>query len=99
LIFEFNNRFASVTENHAQDKVLIFSRGTAVMLIVTYALFIVFQLFTHKNIFIGESHGHTEKPSSTFYAAVSVLFGVTGILKQNNHSSCCDLCRVFSWKY
>ena len=50
------------------------------MLIVTYALFIVFQLFTHKRIFVGESHGSVERPSSTLWAAVSVLFGVTGTI-------------------
>ena len=47
------------------------------MLILTYVMFIVFQLFTHKKLFIGESH-EQEKPSSTFWAAVTVLVGVTG---------------------
>lgn len=49
------------------------------MLIITYALFIVFQLFTHKKLFVGESH-EVERPSSTFWAAICVLTGVTGNL-------------------
>jgi Ca2+:H+ antiporter len=69
--------FASVTQNHEQDKVLALSRGTAIVLIITYATFIVFQLFTHKKLFLGEHH-EVERPSSTFWAAIAVLVSVTG---------------------
>lgn len=69
-----------MTEFAAQDKVLALSRGTAIVLIITYITFIVFQLFTHKKLFAGEAH-EAERPSSTFWAAISVLVCVTGTLQ------------------
>jgi Ca2+:H+ antiporter len=75
----------SGTDDKLQS-VLVLSRGTAIILLLLYVLFLVFQLRTHSNLFDaetqlneeGEGH-HAEEPSMGPISAAAVLV-VTTIL-------------------
>jgi Ca2+:H+ antiporter len=60
--------------------ILVLSRGTAIILLVLYILYLVFQLRTHANLFDAENQledGEEEEPSMGPLAATLVLVAVT----------------------
>ncbi|KJZ78458.1 Vacuolar calcium ion transporter [Hirsutella minnesotensis 3608] len=69
--------------NEKESSVLVLSRGTAIILLVLYALYLVFQLRTHSNLFDAESQAtddeeeEAEEPCMGAIAAASVLVIVT----------------------
>jgi Ca2+:H+ antiporter len=68
--------------NSAADSPLVLklSRGTAVILIIVYGLFIYFQLSTHKHIFEDKNHDDSEQPSISLYAAIFMLLVITALI-------------------
>ncbi|KAK5995004.1 Vacuolar calcium ion transporter [Cladobotryum mycophilum] len=71
------------TDGKAQDKtILVLSRGTAIILLLLYVLYLVFQLRTHSNLFDTEEQPldddeEAEEPTLGVYAAAGVLVVVT----------------------
>jgi len=59
--------------------ILSLSRGTAIILIIIYALYIFFQLSTHTHLFRGTEEEH-EEPKVMFSVAMISLFVITGIV-------------------
>ncbi|ROW01292.1 hypothetical protein VMCG_05839 [Cytospora schulzeri] len=75
----------------AHQSVLILSRGTAIILLVMYCLYLYFQLKTHKNLFnpevpevladeAGEEEEAAEDDTMSAWSAAAVLIGVTLII-------------------
>lgn len=74
----------------AHDSVLTLSRGTSVILLLLYVLYLYFQLRTHKNLFNpevpDEEHGQQEdeeqgeEPSMSAWSAAVVLIAVTLVI-------------------
>jgi len=59
---------------------LILSHGTAIILLILYVLYLIFQLRTHSNLFDAEAQGddeEAEEPSMSPWAATGVLVVVT----------------------
>ncbi|KOS20072.1 Vacuolar calcium ion transporter [Escovopsis weberi] len=73
------------TDNKAQlNSILVLSRGTAIILLLLYVLYLVFQLQTHRNLFdeesrvlAGDDNEPQEEPTLGVVAAVAVLVVVT----------------------
>ncbi|EHK23912.1 Ca2+ transporter [Trichoderma virens Gv29-8] len=70
------------TDNGDKDRsILVLSRGTAIILLVLYAMYLIFQLRTHSNLFDAESQvGEDEEPEEPTLgpiAATAVLVVVT----------------------
>ncbi|KAI8827275.1 uncharacterized protein EV422DRAFT_34358 [Fimicolochytrium jonesii] len=59
------------------DKLLSFSRGTAVVLFIIYGLFLLFQLRTHPELFADEAAEEEEEPNMTLPASIALLIAVT----------------------
>lgn len=57
----------SDSPNHkqAQDKILTLSRGTSIIMLVLYCLYLYFQLRSHKDLFDTEDHAHEEEEDET----------------------------------
>ncbi|OAA70258.1 Calcium/proton exchanger [Cordyceps fumosorosea ARSEF 2679] len=52
--------YAVMDQNHSgakRESILVFSRGTAIILLILYVLYLVFQLRTHRNLFDPEMDG------------------------------------------
>lgn len=77
----------------AKESILILSRGTAVILLLLYCLYLFFQLRTHKNLFNpdppsdsgeaggnGEEDEEEEETSMSAWSAAAVLIGVTVVI-------------------
>lgn len=77
----------------AKQSILILSRGTAIILLLLYMLYLFFQLRTHKNLFnpeepaetqeAGDSQGQdqeSEEASMSAWSAAAVLVGVTLVI-------------------
>lgn len=73
----------------AKESILILSRGTSIILLLLYVLYLYFQLRTHKNLFNpevpddeeeGEGEGEQEEASMSAWSAAAVLVGVTLII-------------------
>ncbi|POR35185.1 Vacuolar calcium ion transporter [Tolypocladium paradoxum] len=76
--------YAVLTQNGSDEKhesILVLSRGTAIILLVLYVLYLVFQLRTHSNLFDAErqavAEGEAEEPSLGAISAAIVLVVVT----------------------
>lgn len=82
-------------KNHqsAKESILILSRGTAIILLLLYVLYLFFQLRTHKNLFnpdppadsgeagqAGEEDEDEEETTMSAWSAAAVLIGVTLII-------------------
>ncbi|PSS13074.1 hypothetical protein M430DRAFT_20984 [Amorphotheca resinae ATCC 22711] len=73
----------TVLKNSSMDtdgNILVLSRGTAIILLVLYILYLVFQLRTHANLFDAENQledGEEEEPSMGPLPATLVLVAVT----------------------
>lgn len=77
----------------AKQSILILSRGTAIILLLLYMLYLFFQLRTHKNLFNPEVSAETleanngqenteeaEEASMSAWSAAAVLVGVTLVI-------------------
>lgn len=74
----------------AKESILVLSRGTAIILLLLYVLYLYFQLRTHKNLFNPEvsdvedgeeeEHGEQEEASMSAWSAAAVLIGVTIVI-------------------
>lgn len=71
----------------ANESVLILSRGTAIILLLLYMLYLFFQLRTHKNLFNpeapenpAESTEEPEEASMSAWSAAAVLIAVTIVI-------------------
>lgn len=72
----------------AHESVLVLSRGTAVILLLLYVLYLYFQLRTHKNLFNPEApeesdehpQGEQEEASISAWSAAAVLVAVTLVI-------------------
>jgi Ca2+:H+ antiporter len=60
-------------------RLLILSRGTAIVMLIIYGLFLFFQLNTHKE-FYADSDGPEEKPEMTLPVAIGMLAVITVIV-------------------
>lgn len=74
----------ALQETDGMHRDLQLSRGTAVLLVVTYVAFLIFQLITHKNFYAStvsltadESEEEEEQPLMTMNVAIGVLVGST----------------------
>lgn len=79
-------------QQSAKESILILSRGTAIILLLLYILYLFFQLRTHKNLFnpevkqaSGDEEANAEEPeaeeaSISAWSAAAVLVGVTLII-------------------
>lgn len=59
------------------SEILFLSRGTAIILLVIYALFLFFQLKTHHSFFENESEDEPEDAQISAWVAAGLLAGVT----------------------
>lgn len=73
----------------AKESILVLSRGTAIILLLLYVLYLYFQLRTHKNLFNPEvpdvedgeeEQGEQEEASMSAWSAAAVLIGVTIVI-------------------
>lgn len=73
----------------AKESILVLSRGTAIILLFLYVLYLYFQLRTHKNLFNPEvpdveddedEHDEQEEASMSAWSAAAVLIGVTIVI-------------------
>ncbi|RDL39612.1 uncharacterized protein BP5553_03952 [Venustampulla echinocandica] len=69
----------SSSQDHSEDNILILSRGTSIILLILYVLYLVFQLRTHSALFIAdhESGDDQEEPKMSPWAAAAILVVVT----------------------
>eukprot|EP01123_Difflugia_compressa_P003971 TRINITY_DN152_c0_g1_i1.p1 TRINITY_DN152_c0_g1~~TRINITY_DN152_c0_g1_i1.p1 ORF type:complete len:443 (-),score=95.23 TRINITY_DN152_c0_g1_i1:83-1411(-) len=59
------------------SKLLILSRGTALVMLVVYGMFLVFQLHTHKQFYADTEDGDEEHPEMTVVMSIVFLASVT----------------------
>lgn len=72
----------------AKESILVLSRGTAIILLLLYVLYLYFQLRTHKNLFNPEvpdvedddEEQEQEEASMSAWSAAAVLIGVTIVI-------------------
>lgn len=72
----------------AKESILVLSRGTAIILLLLYVLYLYFQLRTHKNLFNpevpdvedDEEEQEQEEASMSAWSAAAVLIGVTIVI-------------------
>lgn len=71
----------------SKESILVLSRGTAIILLLLYVLYLYFQLRTHKNLFNPEvpddeeeGQGEEEEASMSAWSAAAVLIGVTVVI-------------------
>lgn len=72
----------------AKESILVLSRGTAIILLLLYVLYLYFQLRTHKNLFNPEvpddeeeeENGEEDEASMSAWSAAAVLIGVTLVI-------------------
>jgi Ca2+:H+ antiporter len=64
---------------HPSEKALSLSRGTAILLMISYIGYLIFQLVTHKDYF-SESEEEEEAPLLTMPIAVATLLGSTVLI-------------------
>lgn len=76
--------YAVMNQNGSEDKgksILVLSRGTAIILLLLYVLYLIFQLRTHSNLFDAERQAaadeEEEEPHMGAIAAAGVLVVVT----------------------
>jgi len=76
-----NSTAAFHPDPDVNSKLLILSRGTAIILILIYGLFLYFQLFTHKFLYEDEGEGgedsEEEQPALALWFAIVALIFVT----------------------
>lgn len=65
----------STAEEVSHSELLGISRWTALIMLLVYACYLVFQLRTHHDLFCGEDED--EEPVMTFPGAIAVLTGIT----------------------
>lgn len=68
------------SDESTKDGILFLSRGTAIILLILYVMYLVFQLRTHANLFDAENQSEDdeeEEPVMGPYAAAGVLIVVT----------------------
>ena len=68
------------TENHTSETILELSRIAAVILLLLYGLFLLFQLKTHSHLFIKSSHHEEEVAALTMRQAVILLVVSTALV-------------------
>ena len=77
-------------EENSQDGLLIISRGTAILLLVVYIGYLIFQLNTHADIFAGiPRRGHLEESVQEVDEGgddprMNVVAAVLGYVRANN---------------
>ncbi|EXV05795.1 calcium/proton exchangerprotein [Metarhizium robertsii] len=77
--------YAVLAQNGSQDKnssILILSRGTAIILLLLYIMYLVFQLRTHSNLFDEETQqeGEEEEEASIGPVAAGIVLVVVTVL-------------------
>ncbi|KAG8406928.1 Vacuolar membrane antiporter [Metarhizium acridum] len=77
--------YAVLSQNGSQDKnssILILSRGTAIVLLLLYVMYLVFQLRTHSNLFDEETQqeGDAEEEASIGPVAAAIVLVVVTVL-------------------
>jgi len=83
---EFENATVIAQQlNYAQttsvaSKILLLSRGIAIVLLVTYVLYLTFQLGTHKKLFEEGEESEEEKPKVLIWVAILSLAAATGLV-------------------
>jgi len=60
-----------------ETRLLVLSRGTALVMLVIYGLFLVFQLKTHKKLYEDHDEGEEEQKNMTWPSALLFLAGIT----------------------
>jgi len=60
-----------------ETRLLILSRGTAIIMLIIYGLFLFFQLKTHKKLYESPDEEEEEEKGMTWPAALFVLAGIT----------------------
>jgi len=61
----------------SHDSVLVISRACAIILLIMYALYLLFQLNTHAELFSGDEDEGGEQPALSVGAATFLLTGIT----------------------
>ncbi|KAG2499474.1 hypothetical protein HYH03_002421 [Edaphochlamys debaryana] len=74
--------FGGGADHNPQEVVLGISRGTAVILLICYACYLGFQLYTHTDLFEDEPNeeGEAQEPMMTLFTSVAMLTAITVVV-------------------
>lgn len=69
--------FVVHTDPELRAKILLLSRGTSIVLLIVYGLYLFFQLHTHKEFYADDEEESGEEAEMTLWFAILALLGVT----------------------